>query len=85
MAKAKSALKRAAPKKRARKAAAGSRGLDPRHCLVEDADFEKETKERIEREGGQVHPLQRRRQPLVVFGQPAETRQPREGDRKSVV
>jgi len=62
MAKAKSALKRAAPKKRARKAAAGSRGLDPRHCLVEDADFEKETKERIEREGGQV--LAAYREPL---------------------
>jgi len=50
----KRALKRAAPKKRARKAAAGSRGLSPRECLVEDADFERETKERIGKEGGQV-------------------------------
>ena len=62
MAKAKSGLKRAAPKKRARKAAAGSRGLSPRDCLVEDVDFEKETKERIEREGGQV--LAAYREPL---------------------
>jgi ParB family chromosome partitioning protein len=62
MAKAKSGLKRAAPKKRARKAAAGSRGLDPRACLVEDVDFEKETRARIEREGGQV--LAAYREPL---------------------
>ena len=54
MKRAKSGLKRAAPKKRARKAAAGSRGLNPRDCLVEDAEFETETKERIEKEGGQV-------------------------------
>ncbi len=54
MAKGKSTLKRAAPKKRARKAAAGSRGLGARECLVEDADFEKETRDRIEKEGGQV-------------------------------
>src|SRR6185503_14690974 len=54
MAKGKSTLKRAAPKKRARKAAAGSRGLGARECLVEDVDFEKETKDRIEKEGGQV-------------------------------
>ena len=47
-------MKRAAPKKRARKAAAGSRGLNPRDCLVEDSDFESETKDRIEKEGGQV-------------------------------
>jgi len=60
--KAKSGLKRAAPKKRARKAAAGSRGLSPRDCLVEDVDFEKETKDRIEREGGQV--LAAYREPL---------------------
>ena len=62
MKKAKSGLKRAAPKKRARKAAAGSRGLSPRDCLVEDVDFEKETKDRIEREGGQV--LAAYREPL---------------------
>src|SRR5689334_22848180 len=54
MAKAKSGLKRAAPKKRARKAAAGSRGLEPGACLVEDSDFEKETKDRITKEGGLV-------------------------------
>ena len=54
MAKGKSTLKRAAPKKRARKAAAGSRGLNARECLVEDAGFEKETRERIEKEGGQL-------------------------------
>jgi ParB family chromosome partitioning protein len=62
MKKAKSGLKRAAPKKRARKAAAGSRGLEPRQCLVEDVDFEKETKDRIEKEGGQV--LAAYREPL---------------------
>ncbi len=62
MKKAKSGLKRAAPKKRARKAAAGSRGLSPRDCVVEDVDFEKETKERIEREGGAV--LAAYREPL---------------------
>jgi len=54
MAKAKSGLKRAAPKKRARKAAAGSRGLDARQCLVEDLDFERETRARIDQAGGQV-------------------------------
>jgi ParB family chromosome partitioning protein len=54
MKKAKTGLKRAAPKKRARKASAGSRGLSAADCRVEDVDFEKETKERIEREGGLV-------------------------------
>ena len=52
--KRKSGLKRAAPKKRARKAAAGSRGLSPADCLVEDGGFEKETRERIVSEGGVV-------------------------------
>jgi ParB family chromosome partitioning protein len=51
--KRKSGLKRAAPKKRARKAAAGSRGLLPAECPV-DADFEIETRQRIEKEGGVV-------------------------------
>ena len=37
-----SGLKRAAPKKRARKAAAGSRGLNPSECFVDDPEFEKE-------------------------------------------
>jgi ParB family transcriptional regulator, chromosome partitioning protein len=53
-AKRKSMLKRAAPKKRARKAAAGSRGLTPQESLVDDVDFEKETRVRIEKEGGAV-------------------------------
>ena len=52
--KRKSGLKRAAPKKRARKAAAGSRGLNPQDCFVDDAEFEKETRKRVEQEGGQV-------------------------------
>jgi ParB family chromosome partitioning protein len=52
--KRRSGLKRAAPKKRARRAAAGSRGLHPRECLVEDPGFEKETRDRIEKAGGAV-------------------------------
>ena len=52
--KRKSGLKRAAPKKRARKAKAGTRGLMPIECLVEDPNFEKETRQRIESEGGLV-------------------------------
>jgi ParB family chromosome partitioning protein len=52
--KRKSGLKRAAPKQRARKAKAGSRGLMPLECLVEDLNFEKETRQRIESEGGLV-------------------------------
>jgi ParB family chromosome partitioning protein len=52
--KRKSGLKRAAPKKRARKAAAGSRGLLPQDCFVSDGSFEKQTRERIESEGGVV-------------------------------
>jgi ParB family chromosome partitioning protein len=54
MKKAKSGLKRAAPKKRARKAKAGTRGLSPRESFVDDVDFELETRERIRKEGGQV-------------------------------
>ena len=50
----KSGLKRAPAKKRPRKAAAGSRGLTPAECLVDAGDFEKETQERIEKEGGAV-------------------------------
>jgi ParB family chromosome partitioning protein len=50
----KSGLKRAPAKKRARKASAGSRGLLPRDCAVHDAGFEKDLRERIEREGGAV-------------------------------
>jgi ParB family chromosome partitioning protein len=52
--KRKSGLKRAPARKRARKASAGSRGLLPRECVVQDAGFEKDLKERIEREGGAV-------------------------------
>ena len=50
----KSGLKRAPAKKRARKAAAGSRGLAPRECLVDDAAYAKATRERITDEGGVV-------------------------------
>jgi ParB family chromosome partitioning protein len=50
----KSGLKRAAPKKRARKAAAGTRGLMPADCFVENSEFELNTKQRIASEGGQV-------------------------------
>ena len=52
--KRKSGLKRAVPKKRARKASAGSRGLSPQESFVDDLSFERETKERIEKEGGAV-------------------------------
>src|SRR6185436_16294797 len=52
--KRKSGLKRAVPKKRARKASAGSRGLSPQESFVDDLSFERETKERIESEGGLV-------------------------------
>ena len=55
MAKGKSGLKRAAPKKRPRKAKAGTRGLTPQESVVEESsDFEKETQDRINREGGVV-------------------------------
>jgi ParB family chromosome partitioning protein len=50
----KSGLKRAAPKKRARKAKAGTRGAGPQDCVVEDAGFEKDSKDLIAREGGAV-------------------------------
>jgi ParB family transcriptional regulator, chromosome partitioning protein len=52
--KRKSGLKRAPAKKRARKASAGSRGLSPQECFVDDPDFEKEIRQRIEKEGGVV-------------------------------
>jgi len=53
--KRKSGLKRAAPKKRARKAAAGSRGLTPAECSLDSPDQNTlEVKSRIEKEGGQV-------------------------------
>lgn len=50
----KSGLKRAAPKKRARKAKAGTRGLGPQDCFVDDVDFERDTKESIASAGGKV-------------------------------
>ena len=50
----KSALKRAAPKQRARKAKAGTRGFSPQDCLVDDADVEQATRQSIAREGGVV-------------------------------
>src|SRR5712672_3339315 len=52
---AKSALKRAAPKKRPRKAKAGTRGLTPQESVVEESSgFETQIQERIIREGGVV-------------------------------
>src|SRR5258706_13406151 len=52
--KRKSGLKRAAPKPLARKAKAATRGLTPQECFVDDLDFEKEHRARIEKEGGLV-------------------------------
>jgi ParB family chromosome partitioning protein len=50
-----SGMKRAAPKKRARKAAAGSRGLLPAECALEVLDGPvAELRARIEKEGGAV-------------------------------
>ena len=50
----KSGITRAAPKKRARKAKAGTRGQSPLDCLVDDIDFERDIKKTIEKEGGVV-------------------------------
>src|SRR5262245_48145435 len=51
----KSMLKRAAPKKRARKAKAGTRGLTPVEAVVSDLKaFESELRERVEKEGGSI-------------------------------
>ncbi len=49
-----SGLKRAAPKKRARKAKAGTRGFAPQDCAVEYADFERNSRELVARNGGAV-------------------------------
>jgi len=79
MKKAQSGLRRAVPKKRARKAAAGSRGLSPRECLVEDLDFEKETKDRIEQEGGLVLAAYREplgKKPLILAVLPLDKVEP---------
>jgi ParB family transcriptional regulator, chromosome partitioning protein len=51
---AKSKLKRAAPKKRARKAAAGTRGVGPQESVVDTAGFETATQQRIADAGGVV-------------------------------
>src|SRR5881394_2308271 len=67
--KRKSGLKRAPAKKRARKASAGSRGRTPQECLVDDPAFEKELRQRIEKEGGVVLAAYRDplgKNPLVV-------------------
>jgi len=53
--KRKPGLKRAAPKKRPRKAAAGSRGIPALECRLEDLPAEAaKTKDWVEREGGLV-------------------------------
>jgi ParB family chromosome partitioning protein len=78
--KPKSALKRAAPKKRPRKAKAGTRGLTPQESVVEESSgFEKETQDRIVREGGVVlaaykDPLGRN--PLIVAILPLDKVEP---------
>src|SRR4051812_31984631 len=48
------ALKRAAPKKRPRKAKAGTRGLLAKDSFVQEEGFEKDIRERISGEGGVV-------------------------------
>src|SRR3954470_24103161 len=78
--KAKSALKRAAPKKRPRKAKAGTRGLTPQESVVDaSGGFEQETQDRIVREGGVVlaaykDPLGRN--PLIVAILPLDKVEP---------
>ena len=78
--KKKSGLKRAVPKKRARKAAAGSRGLAPRECDLEDLDaLTLEVKSRIEKEGGLVLAAYRDplgRNPLIVAILPLDKVEP---------
>jgi ParB family chromosome partitioning protein len=57
MAKAKhgSAARRAAPKRRVRKAPAGSRGLAPAECRIEELPAQaREVRERVQKEGGVV-------------------------------
>src|SRR5512139_3919547 len=61
--KRKPGMKRAAPKKRARKAAAGSRGLAPAECSFDSLDANTlEAKSRVDKEGGLV--LAAYREPL---------------------
>jgi ParB family chromosome partitioning protein len=78
--KAKSGLKRAAPKKRPRKAKAGTRGLTPQESVVEESSgFEKETQDRITREGGVVLAAYRDplgRNPLIIAVLPLDKVEP---------
>src|SRR6266446_6833220 len=80
MAKGKPGLKRAAPKKRPRKAKAGTRGLTPQESVVEESDdFERETQDRITREGGVVLAAYRDplgRNPLIVAVLPLDKVEP---------
>jgi len=80
MAKGKSGLKRAAPKKRPRKAKAGTRGLTPRESVVEaSTELEKETQDRITREGGVVLAAYRDplgKNPLIVAVLPLDKVEP---------
>jgi ParB family transcriptional regulator, chromosome partitioning protein len=73
-------LKRAAPKKRPRKAKAGTRGLTPQESVVEESSsFEKETQDRINREGGVVLAAYRDplgRNPLIVAVLPLDKVEP---------
>jgi ParB family chromosome partitioning protein len=75
----KSGLKRAAPKKRARKAKAGTRGIAPQESLVRDEGFERELRAQIEREGGAVLAAYRDplgKNPLILAVLPIEAVEP---------
>jgi len=77
---AKSLLKRLPPKKRPRKAKAGTRGLTPAESLVEKPDgLETETQERIVSEGGVVLAVYRDplgKNPLIVAVLPLDKVEP---------
>jgi ParB family transcriptional regulator, chromosome partitioning protein len=76
----KSLLKRAAPKKRPRKAKAGTRGLTPQESFVGQQDnFEAETQQRIAKEGGVVLAAYRDplgKNPLILAILPIEKVEP---------
>jgi ParB family chromosome partitioning protein len=78
--KKKSSLPRAKPKKRPRKAKAGTRGLTPQESVVEDSNsLEKETQDRINREGGVVLAAYRDplgKNPLIVAILPLDKVEP---------
>ena len=78
--KRKSTLKRAAPKKRARKAAAGSRGLTPGESVLENLDeLSLQVKNKIEKEGGVVLAAYRDplgRNPLILAILPLDKVEP---------